>query len=294
MSSQTSTSSSTWRGNDHVTELRTQFESMGTTECPGTPTPESTPSARRTALTGDGRIPLRERWAAAKARLHSSYNKSTPTTPLPIPGVAHTPEQPAAPRSPRAPRDIRARLSAERLNASYCDDEDIALDRWADQLEKRAKTGKAPNPRLPLSPRPRRKSRSPLRNSVKRSDLVAQLEACGPEMKRLLDMYESGSSSDDGSGSEDGKSSSRTRLARSYVNSAVDGAPADRYPRFIPVPKENGKKTGRDGDLEMSVDKTMASLYGAIDQELQRWSSSPTAAIKRRLTVVKESGSEVV
>ncbi|KAK9778660.1 hypothetical protein SCAR479_04283 [Seiridium cardinale] len=294
MPSQTSTSSSTWRGNDHVTELRTQFESMGTTERPGTPTPESTPSPRRTVLTGDGRTPLRERWAAAKARLHSSYNKSSPATPLPNLGVAHTPEPPAALRSPRAPKDIRARLSAERLNASYCDDEDIALDRWANQLEKRAKIGKAPNPLLPLSARPRRKSRSPLRNSVKRSDLVAQLEACGPEMKRLLDTYESGSSSDDGSGSEDGKSSSRTRLARSYVTGAVDGAPADRYPRFIPVPKENGKRTGRDGDLEMSLDETMASLYGAIDQELRGWSSSPTAAIKRRLTVVKESGSEVV
>ncbi|KAH8202109.1 hypothetical protein TruAng_003687 [Truncatella angustata] len=265
------------RNNEHVTTLRAQYEALGTAARPGTPIstscPAPTPRPHRTSFTGDGRVSLRERLAVYRngfPRSSSSHAKQLTTTPPRLSPLLSVPEYPPAPRRPRG------RLSAERLNASCCDDEDIFLDRRANRFEKskKADTGK-PLPSLPLSPRARN-ARSPLRNIVKQSDVaVAKTGSVDPEMKRLIGR-------NNGSGGDHCRSGhGSAKLEMAYLSGAIDNILADYLPGAMPAIREHVQERWK-GEEKGRVDETMIYLCGAIDHELPGWSSRPVTRLVAR------------
>ncbi|KAK6189487.1 hypothetical protein LQW54_013208 [Pestalotiopsis sp. IQ-011] len=312
------------RGLGRVTSLRQRFED--TDSVSGTLQP-STPSPRRVIFSGENRVPLRERLAAIRSRIAgssttssprfppalsspssssssplsssllslSSENDPRPRTPSP---TSSTPVCPPAPRKPRASRDIRERVSADRLNASFCDDDDIILDRLAIDVGDRddwftvnaADNNNNNNnnnelPCLPLALR-KRTSRSPLRNCVTAPAPVSDDDdddevssnaddsdddgLMGTEMRRHLNDFWKRKHDDGAYGERD---LDRDRLKAAYLNGKIDGALTDIHPGMVSVIEENRKKSD-EGEQGASVDEMVSYLYGAIDQELPAWQSS--------------------
>ncbi|ETS73342.1 hypothetical protein PFICI_14947 [Pestalotiopsis fici W106-1] len=281
------------RGNERVTSLRQRFEESAGSAGPSSPQ-DSNSSHQRTMLTGEQRIPLRDRLVMIKARVaaasssasspfstssFSSSDGSRPATPQQQP---KTPDYcPPEPRQqPRSRRKIRERVSAERLHASSCDYADIMLDRRANDVgdcdDWFAYTEKA-LPCLPLAIR----RRSPLHNSVMPdwwdqvsfSDFEDQEdgeEGTGAEMRRHLNTFHRGNVNVDHGKQE----FNEERLKSAYVNGRIDGTLADLNPCLISVIEENRKKIDDKGSKgASSADEMMSYLYGAIDQELPAWES---------------------
>lgn len=181
-------------------------------------------------------------------------------------------------------------MSADRLNASFCDDDDIILDRLAIDVGDSddwftvdaADNSNKELPCLPLAPR-KRTSRSPLRNCVTAPAPVSDDDdevssnaddsdddaLMGPEMRRHLNDFWKGKHDDGAYGERD---LDRDRLKAAYINGKIDGALTDIHPGMVSVIEENRKKSD-EGDQGASVDEIVSYLYGAIDQEMPAWQS---------------------
>lgn len=182
-------------------------------------------------------------------------------------------------------------MSADRLNASFCDDDDIILDRLAIDVGDRddwfifsdAVDNNKELPCLPLALR-KRTSRSPLRNCVTAPAPVSDDDTevssttdesdddalMGPEMRRHLSNFWKGKHDDGAYGERD---LDRERLKAAYLNGKIDGALTDIHPGMVSVIEENRKKSD-EGEQGASVDEMVSYLYGAIDQELPAWQNS--------------------
>lgn len=187
-------------------------------------------------------------------------------------------------------------MSADRLNASFCDDDDIILDRLAIDVGDRddwfvfsdAVDNNNNNKELPCLPLALRKrtSRSPLRNCVTAPAPVSDDDdtevssttddsdnddgLMGHEMRRHLSNFWKGKHDDGTYGERD---LDRDRLKAAYLNGKIDGALTDYHPGMVSVIEENRKKSD-EGEQGASVDEMVSYLYGAIDQELPAWQVS--------------------
>lgn len=225
-----------------------------------------------------------------------SLNLAPSPTPVPIPVPVHLP---AATRRRRgSDEDSMVR----RLGAFYSDDEDILLDRRANELFEAGSDAKGAGTVVPMpSPALATGTHSPLRNSwVLDEDAVtseARSGSLGPEMQRLLEQYVNKSDSEGRNGDEDdnaggdGKSlassssstsSKHSSLQVQYLHGMLDGAVEDQEYVWVELPLikeegDNGGGTDAEGDegsssSGSSPDESIAYMYGRIDQELLSWS----------------------